>query len=635
MATAASVGSAFEKISVHLECSICTDKYKQPKVLDCLHSFCEECLVKYRDGAYQGEPRIPCPVCRQETVLPQSGIQGLKTNFHLVGLIDEFELQEKVAFSAEAKLLCQVCDKGNEANDRCLDCETNICKDCCKTHQQFPTLKTHKIASVDDIRQGKVSVPIQADEYKCQDHMESVKFYCKTCEKLICQVCTVLDHCKPDHDIIDIGKTSRKYRQSLKNGFLAFEKDIKGLEISLRDVAVFEKLLNDNTTKARKGVEDRAAGVIAKVKAGEKHLLDEITTQQKEQKKRLHEHEKTLSNLLQRKKHSLETSQEVTRNASDSLFFSLHPVISKDMDKLRGQPTPKMTGLKLHPVFIKSQKLDIDLGKVVVEDMWEMCQSFGKKGSGKGEFESARGIAAAADPDEIAVTDWKNGRVVICDNQGQTKNTIPIGPNDVIAVSNLWVCADVCKVIVYRRDITYKFGFGTFSDRDKVGKTDVSLTSVAVMANGNIIVGDKKRKVLTEHNPSNGDILHTMPVKIRPTYLAVLSNGWIVISNREQGLVEVVDVSNGKAVTVTTIHPTIAGKPVQQCRGVCSNSSGIYLAVNTGYVNTGHIHHYDCACQFVSCLAQGLYSPMGITFTANGQQLAVADYYSVKMYHKV
>ncbi|XP_038065237.1 E3 ubiquitin-protein ligase TRIM56-like [Patiria miniata] len=634
MATAKSVGTAFQKISVHLECSICTDKYKKPKVLDCLHNFCEECLVKYRDGTHRNKPKIRCPVCRQETALPQSGIQGLKTNFHLVGLIEEFELQEKVVCSAESKLFCQVCDKGNEAKDHCMDCEKNICKDCCKSHQQFPTLKTHKIASFDDICQGKVSVTKQPDEYKCPKHKEGVKFYCKTCDKLICQGCTVIDHPITKHVITDTGTASREYRQSLKKDLPGLGRGIQSLELSLQDTIKAKKIAKDNTAKARKGVQGRAAEVIAQVKAEEKRLLDEITTQERKQNERLDEHEKTLSNMMQIKKHSLQTTQDVASNASDCDLLSLYPVISKDMAKLRAQPCPKTAGLKSHPVFVQNQKLNIDLGKVMVEDTWEMCHSFGKRGSGAGEFERARCIATAAEPDEIAVTDGGNKRIVICNNQGQTKSSIPIAANDVVAVSNQWVCANPGEVMVYHRDTKPARDFGTLQ-KSEVGKTDVQLMCVAVMPNGNIMVGDGKRKVLTELHPKNGKILHTMTLKIRPDYLAVLSNGWIVISDDEEGLVEIVEVSDDNAVTVGAIKPTIDGDPVRRCRGVCSNSSGIYLAVITRRVNTGHIHHYNCAGQFVSCVAQGLYNPVGITFTADGQQLAVADLHSVKIYHKV
>ncbi|XP_038062526.1 tripartite motif-containing protein 2-like [Patiria miniata] len=115
MATGPAVSSALEKISRHhLECSICQERYQQPKILECLHSFCEQCLLKYRSTKHQDSTVIPCPVCRQETKLPEVGVQGLKTNFHLIGLVEEFELQEKLVCSGGTKLLCETCDDGNE-----------------------------------------------------------------------------------------------------------------------------------------------------------------------------------------------------------------------------------------------------------------------------------------------------------------------------------------------------------------------------------------------------------------------------------------------------------------------------------------------------------------------------------------
>ncbi|XP_038064837.1 E3 ubiquitin-protein ligase TRIM56-like [Patiria miniata] len=564
MATGSSVRSTLEQISgKHLECTICQEKHKLPKVLDCQHSFCEECLLTYHNGRYNAEPNIPCPLCRQETVLPVSGVKGLKTNFHLAGLIEEFKLQEKVACSAEAKLLCQVCDKGNEAKDRCLD--------------------------------WKVSMTKQPDEYTCHKHKQSLKqFYCKTCDELICQACTVIDHSKPNHDIIETGNASREYRESLKNDFSALGRIIQRLGLSLQDTIEAKKVVKDKTAKSRKEVQHRAVEVIAKVKAEEKRLLNEITTQEQEQNKRLDEHEKTLSTMLQRKEHSLQTSQAVTRNASDLDFLSLYPVIKKDMDKLRGQPTPKMVGLKSHPVFVQS----------------------------KDEFQSARGIAAAAEPDEIAVTDWKNERVIICDEQA-----------DVTTVPDGWMVASLRVVQVYKRDRTLAYKFKTASESE-VGETKIQ--SIVVMNNGNIIAGDTKRKVLTVHQPGKkGKLIRTIPLRIRPDFLAVLNNDWIAISDCEEGLAGIMDISHNKATTVAYVQPTIVGKPVKHCAGICSNSSGIYIAVDTGYVNTGHIHHYDSTCQFVSCVVQGLYNPLGITFKADGQQLAVADQYSVKIYHKV
>ncbi|XP_038064936.1 uncharacterized protein LOC119735309 [Patiria miniata] len=484
-------------------------------------------------------------------------------------------------------------------------------------------------------REGKVNVANkQPDKYICHKHKDGVKlFYCKTCDELICHACTAVDHSRPDHDFIDTGKASREYRQSLEHDFAELEREVQYLELSLQDTVEAKKVVNVNTAEARKDVQDKAAEVIAKVKAEKERLLDEITTHEQEQNKRLDEHEKTTIDMVQRKKQSLGNAKEVTSDASDCNFLSRYTVISKDLKKMHSQHLAQHHHKLWYLRFKRSQTVDdIDLGKVDQEgDTWQLHHTFGEKGSGEGQFEVARGIAAAAEPNEIAVTDLMNKRVLICNNQGPTNNYIPINANDVVAVSNHWVCVTPSKLMVYHRDTSAKFSFGTLPESED----GMWLISVAAMPNGNIIVGDKAGKVLTELDPKNGDILHTMQVRIRPDYLAVLSNGWIVVSDEDEGLVEIVDVSKDAAVTVGSIQPTIAGKPVKYCRGVCSNSSGIYLAVSTWYNTTSHIHQYECTGQFVRCVARGLYNPQGITFTPNGQQLAVADWHSIKVFHKV
>ena len=55
-----SLRSKFEE---HLECSVCLEQLKDPKVLPCLHSFCHDCIVKLaRNGKSKN---MACPECRK------------------------------------------------------------------------------------------------------------------------------------------------------------------------------------------------------------------------------------------------------------------------------------------------------------------------------------------------------------------------------------------------------------------------------------------------------------------------------------------------------------------------------------------------------------------------------------------
>ncbi|XP_038062897.1 uncharacterized protein LOC119733389 [Patiria miniata] len=185
------------------------------------------------------------------------------------------------------------------------------------------------------------------------------------------------------------------------------------------------------------------------------------------------------------------------------------------------------------------------------------------------------------------------------------------------------------RVKVFNSDNTLAYEFPTVLPSE-VGKTTVDLRSVAVKNDSTIAVGDVGRMVLTVHSPTDGELLHTIPVKIKPHFLAFDSNDRVIISDCTS---QTVDIAGGNGTTKRTIKPTINGQPVKYCNGVCTDSSGIYVAMHNG-ANTGHIHHYDPQGGFLQCIAQGLHYPQGITFPSDGQ-LAVANYNSVKMYHQV
>ena len=212
-----------------------------------------------------------------------------------------------------------------------------------------------------------------------------------------------------------------------------------------------------------------------------------------------------------------------------------------------------------------------------------------------------------------------------------TKHAFLSGPCDIASINNQFMVVDTTDVIkMYKEDGSLAFQFTTLP-LNEVGKTYVNLCSIAAKKNGHILVGDVKRKVVTVHRPTDGGILSTMPVTTSPHFLAVDCNDRVVISGYDEKQVAVID-DNG--TTLLTIKPTIHGQQFKYCQGVCCDGSDIYIAMVNGD-DTGHIHHYDSCGRFISCIAKGLYAPRGITLTSDRKQLALADSYSVKIYHIV
>ena len=107
-------------IQKELECSVCLEQITDAKLLKCLLTFCEECLVKVTK---QGT--ILCPICRAKTHVPKQGVQGL-SSYCFFNRITEL-VQAQSGSTASGGSICGNCDAGRVVKFYCFDCKHFLC----------------------------------------------------------------------------------------------------------------------------------------------------------------------------------------------------------------------------------------------------------------------------------------------------------------------------------------------------------------------------------------------------------------------------------------------------------------------------------------------------------------------------
>ena len=194
---------ALKKLADQLECSICLDFFTDPKLLQCFHVFCKDCLepLVLRD---QHGLSLRCPNCRRSTLIPANGVSGLQPAFHVHHLFEIKDALQKVKRSLEGqKTKCEKCKK-REVNGFCHDCGKFVCEVCMEIHQIWDEYSTHKVISLEQLKSDATEmVPPTKKTLYCSKHPgKELDLFCETDQELICRDCIVKTYRDHQYDLV-------------------------------------------------------------------------------------------------------------------------------------------------------------------------------------------------------------------------------------------------------------------------------------------------------------------------------------------------------------------------------------------------------------------------------------------------
>ncbi|XP_064193470.1 tripartite motif-containing protein 14-like [Anguilla rostrata] len=259
----ASMGSSLEIPSrADTDCPLCSGKCREPSFLPCGHCFCRACIQE----VWSSSPTGPyyCPECREEyRKMPAfdrhgggpptaaMGTQGrgaffssdrsdgempsTSTSALLSNLTQRLGKRRAPSFSRterrergdppppppppsstaraasagpDGSVRCSYCASPGQqvAVKTCLVCGASMCATHLRHHLESPEFQAHPlVAPVADVT-----------TWRCAEHQEAKKIYCRDCAACVCTVCTVIGAHR-DHACVGVAEAEGQLRGSLRD----------------------------------------------------------------------------------------------------------------------------------------------------------------------------------------------------------------------------------------------------------------------------------------------------------------------------------------------------------------------------------------------------------------------------------
>ena len=177
-----------ERVEEQLNCSICLDTYTDPKILQCFHVFCRQCLVPLGVRDQQGQLSLTCPTCRQVTPIPARGVASLQSAFHINNLLEILENSAKKLENAPA---------------------------------------TPERATPTDLN------PVNKASHCFVHEDKELELYCETCGELICLKCALKGGKHHSHDYEELNVAFKKYKEEITSSLEPMEKQVTTIKKAL------------------------------------------------------------------------------------------------------------------------------------------------------------------------------------------------------------------------------------------------------------------------------------------------------------------------------------------------------------------------------------------------------------------
>ncbi|KAE8745672.1 hypothetical protein FOCC_FOCC007673 [Frankliniella occidentalis] len=332
------------KHQVECTCRICKEKLCKPRLLSCLHTFCEECIDKLlvdESGDFKRcDNTVSCPVCQQETMVSEKGASSLPSNYVMNNFLDMCAIQDMT-------VVCTSCKTKEVAVSRCSDCANFLCSHCNSAHQFMRCFENHHVVPFEELRQNATEinglVPIHKPIF-CSSHgSECLKLYCHSCRIPICNDCMVTDHVAPQHRYERLTTAAPTFQEELETLMVEVKRKSSIFEVASSDLDNALTELQAQRDAAQDLIKETFQSYKAFLEMRQEDLLKELNTIHKQKELKIMGSHHMVEKTMDQVDDACNFTTRLLKQGNTVEIVSLRNVVSTQLRKiLATSPEPEV-----------------------------------------------------------------------------------------------------------------------------------------------------------------------------------------------------------------------------------------------------------------------------------------------------
>ena len=301
-----------DNIYEHVCCSVCYNRFTDPKQLPCLHSFCLQCLQRIQAATSGIRDTILCPECRRNFTIPgNSDLNTLPTNFRLNSLLDALPVTE----CKTSGVKCGNCDKRRQETSYCFTCCSFWCDDCLPSHNRIKAFKEHHALALKDFGDEDFENILKQPTFCPKHKKKELDLFCRVCKTTICGSCAFIDH--EGHAKITLEDAAKEQRLRINRAIESKKGKAQKKVTIIAKLGEYRTQVQEDAARVKSGVQQFSDNLIAAIEAKKNKIVAEVEKKAKQCLKRLGDKRQQMEENMKRNQTEIEKCDKMLKRSTN------------------------------------------------------------------------------------------------------------------------------------------------------------------------------------------------------------------------------------------------------------------------------------------------------------------------------